>query len=170
MSAARNVPALKMATMENEQKIIDDFIFENAYEDPLLQDFLFHKLYNQLGEKDHDLWAILEATLDFSEKKNCCIAMKIGEFLVCREPCEGGYCHKHLLQIKEMRMLPRPCKVCGVGVTNTYCSSCILETGEREQNIRLAKEFEEDEPSIGSFGWHLKNQGVTGTCKQQLHV
>ena len=156
--------------MENEQKQIDDFILGNAHEDPFLEDFLFHKLYNQLGENDHDLRAILQATLDFSEKKNYCVAMKIGEFLVCGEPCEDAFCHKHLLQIKEMRMLPRPCKVCGVGVINTYCSSCILETSEREQNLRLAKEFEDDEPSIGSFGWHLKNQGLTGTCTQQLHV
>ena len=151
-----------------EQKQIDDFILENAHEDPFLQDFLFHKLYNQLGENDHDLRAILQATLDFSEKKNYCVAMKIGEFLVCGEPCEGAFCYKHLLQIKELRLLPRPCKVCGVGVINTYCSSCILETGEREKNLRLAKEFEDDEPSIGSFGWHLKNQGVKGTCTQPL--
>ena len=34
--------------------------------------------------------------------------MKIGEFLVCGEPCEDAFCHKHLLQIKELRMLPGP--------------------------------------------------------------
>ena len=154
--------------MEKEQKQVDDFIFEIAHEDPLLQDFFFHKLYNQLGENDHDLRAILQATLDFSKKKNYCVAMKIGELLVCGEPCEDAFCYKHLLQIKELRMLPRPCKGCGVGVINTYCSTCILETGEREKNLRLAKEFEDDEPSIGTFGWHLKNQGVTGSCPQPL--
>ena len=146
--------------MENEQKQIDDFILENAHEDPFLQDFLFHKLYNQLGENDNDLREIFHVTLDFSKKKNYCVAMKIGEPLVCGEPCEDAFCHKHILQIKALGLLPRPCRVCGVGAINTYCNSCILETRERDQNLLLAKEFEDDEPSVGSFGWHLKNQGV----------
>ena len=146
--------------MENEQKQIDDFIHEIAYKDPLLQDFYFHKLYNQLGENDHELRAVYQAAFDFWKKKNYCVAMKIGEFLVCGEPCEDAFCYKHLLQIKEMRMLPRPCKVCGVGVINKYCSPCILETGEREKNLRLAKEFEDAEHPIGTFGWHFKNQGA----------
>ena len=80
--------------------------------------FFFHKLYNQLGENDHDLRALYNATFDFSKKKNYCVAMKIGELLVCGEPCEDAFCYKNLLQIKELRMLPRPCKVCGVGVIN----------------------------------------------------
>ena len=89
--------------------------------------------------------------------------------MMCGEPCEDVFCHKHILQIKVLRMIPRPCRVCGVGVINTYCSPCILERRGREQNLLLAKEFEDDEPSIGSFGWHLKNQGVTGSCTQPLH-
>ena len=144
------------------QKDIDDFILECGKEDPFMDDFLFHKLYNQLGESEEDdiLRDILEYSFDFSKKKNNCVAMKLGEFLVCGEPCEDVYCYKHIVQIKTLGRLPRPCKICGVGVINTYCNTCILETGEREQKILLAKEFEDDEPSIGSFGWHLKNQGV----------
>ena len=95
--------------------------------------------------------------------------MKIGEYMMCGEPCEDMFCHKHMLQIKVQRMIPGPCSVCGVGAINKYCSSCILETRTREQSLRLAKEFEDDEPSIGSFGWHLKNQGVTESCTQPLH-
>ena len=96
--------------------------------------------------------------------------MKIGEFLVCGEPCEDAYCYKHILQIKSFGWLPRPCKVCGVGVINTYCNTCILETREREQNILLAKEFKDDEPSIGSFGWHLKNQGEARVLKPDAYM
>ena len=102
-------------------------------------------------------------------KKKECVAMNVGEFLTCGEPCEDVYCHKHIAQIKTLGWLPRACKVCGVGVINTYCKTCILETREREQNILLAKEFEDDEPSVGSFGWNLKNQDVKGACTQSLH-
>ena len=145
--------------MEKEQEQIDDFILGNAHEDPLLQDFLWHKLYNQLGKKDNVLREIFEVTFDFSKKKKYCVAMKIGELLVCGEPCEDAFCHKHLLQIKALGLIPRPCKGCGVGAINTYCNSCILETGEREKSIALAKEFEDNDSPIGTFGWHMKNQG-----------
>ena len=139
--------------VQSSQQEIDDFLSFNAHP-------LFRKLYNRMGKNDEFLRTLFEATFDFSEQKNYCPAMNIGEFLVCGEPCEGVFCLKHMLQIKELRMLLRPCRVCGVGVINTYCSNCILETRERDQNIILAKEFEDDEPSIGSFGWHLKNQGM----------
>ena len=54
--------------METQEQI-DDFILANVHEDPFLQDFLFHKLYNQLGEDDDLLRDILHVTLDFSKKK-----------------------------------------------------------------------------------------------------
>ena len=141
------------------QKQIDEFILSNANQELLSRDCLFYKLYNQLGENDDDLREFYHVAFDFSKKKNYCAAMKIGEYMVCGEPCEDAFCHKHILQIKTLGLLPRPCRVCGVGVINTYCNPCILETRERDQSILLAKEFEDDEPSIGSFGWHFKNQG-----------
>ena len=120
------------------QKEVDDF--------PLNDDD-FEKLYNRLGEND-DLRKLFDIAFDFSKKKkkkrkNHCIAMNIGEYMLCGEPCEDVFCHKHVLQIKVLGMIPRPCKVCGIGVINTYCSTCILETRTREQSIRLAKEFED---------------------------
>ena len=136
----------------SEQEVIDDFLSVSVHPD-------FRKLYDRLGENDDFIRKIFEVTFDFSEKKNQCPAMNIGAYLVCGEPCEDVFCHKHMLQIKELRMIPRPCRVCGVGVINTYCNTCILETRERDKNILLAKEFEDDETSIGSFGWQLKNQG-----------
>ena len=137
----------------SEQEAIDDFLSFSAHPD-------FRKLYDRLGEKDDFIRNIFDVTFDFSKKKQKhCIAFKIGEYMLCGEPCEDVFCNKHMLQIKELRMIPGPCRVCGVGVINTYCSSCILETRERDKNILLAKEFDDDEPSIGSFGWHLKNQG-----------
>ena len=44
---------------------------ECGKEDLLMQDFLFHKLYNQLGESEEDdiLRDILEYSFDFSKKK-----------------------------------------------------------------------------------------------------
>ena len=127
------------------QKDIDKFLWECGNEDPLMDDFIFHKLYNQLGESQEDniLRDILEYSFDFSNKKNNCVAMKVGEFSACGEPSEDVYCYKHILQIKTLGWLPRPCAVCGVGVINTYCNTCILETRERDQNIPLAKEFED---------------------------
>ena len=95
--------------------------------------------------------------------------MKIGEKIVCGEPCEDVFCNKHILQMKVLGQITRPCRVCGIGVINTYCSPCILETKTREQSLFLAKEFEDAEPSIGSFDWHLKNQGVTEPYTQPLH-
>ena len=68
--------------------------------------FLFHKLYNQLGENDDFLREIFHATFDFSKKKNYCAAMKIGEYIVCGEPCEDAFCHKHILQIKVLGLIP----------------------------------------------------------------
>ena len=120
------------------QKEVDDF--------PLNDDD-FEKLYNRLGEND-DLRKLFDIAFDFSKKKkkkrkNHCIAMNIGEYMLCGEPCEDVFCHKHMLQIKVLRMIPRPCRVCGIGVINTYCSPCILENRTREQSLRLAKEFED---------------------------
>ena len=141
-----------MELAQCSQQEIDDFLSFFAHPD-------FRKHYNRLRKNDEFIQTIYDAAFDFSEQKNYCPAMNIGEFLPCGKPCEEVFCLKHMLQIKELRMLPRPYRVCGVGVINTYCSNCILETRERYQNILLAKEFEDDEPSIGSFGWHLKNQG-----------
>ena len=128
------------------QKDIDKFLLGCGNEDPSMDDFLYHKLYNQLGESQEDniLRDILEYSFDFSNKKNNCVAMKVGEFSPCGEPCEDVYCYEHILQIKTLGWLPRPCGFCGVGVINTYCNTCILETSERDQNIALAKEFEDD--------------------------
>ena len=111
-----------------------------------MDDFLFHKVYNRLGESQEDniLRDLLEYFFDFSNKKNNCVAMNVGEFSACGDPCEDVYCYKHILQIKTLGWLPRPCGVCGVGVINTYCNTCILETRERDQNNALAKEFEDD--------------------------
>ena len=88
--------------------------------------------------------------------------MKIGENGFCGEPCEDVFCHNHMLQMKAEGRMPFPCKVCGVGVINPelICKPCRLETKTRQRSLLLAKEFENAEPSIGSFGWHLKNQGV----------
>ena len=117
------------------QQEVDDF---------LLNDDNFEKLYNRLGEND-DLRKLFDMAFDFRRKKekNHCIAMNIGEYMLCGEPCEDVFCHKHMLQIKVLRMIPRPCRVCGIGVINTYCSTCIVETRTREQSLRLAKEFED---------------------------
>ena len=95
------------------QKDIDKFLLGCGNEDPLMVDFLFHKLYNQLGESQEDniLRDILEYSFDFSNKKNNCVAMKVGEFSACGEPCEDVYCYKHILQIKTLGWLPRPCGV-----------------------------------------------------------
>ena len=110
-----------------------------------MDDFLFHKVYNRLGESQEDnILRDLEYSFDFSNKKNNCVAMNVGEFSACGEPCEDVYCYKHILQIKTLGWLPRPCRVCGVGVLNTYCNTCILETRERDQNNALAIEFEYD--------------------------
>ena len=53
------------------QKDIDKFLWECGNEDPLMDDFIFHKLYNQLGESQEDniLRDILEYSFDFSNKK-----------------------------------------------------------------------------------------------------
>ena len=127
------------------QKDIEKFLLRCGNEDPLMDDFLFHKLYNRLGESQEDniIRDILEYSFDFSNKKNNCVAMNVGEFSVCGEPCEDVYCYKHILQIKILGWLPRPCGVCGMATINTYCNTCILETRERDQNILLAKEFED---------------------------
>ena len=128
------------------QKDIDKFLLRCGNEDPLMDDFPFHKVYNRLGESQEDniLRDLLEYSFDYSNKKNNCVAMNVGEFSVCGEPCEDFYCYKHILQIKTLGWLPRPCRVCGVGVINTYCNTCILETRERDQNNALAIEFEDD--------------------------
>ena len=137
-----------------EQKQIDDFLLNSTgNRSPQMQEYLFRKLYDQMGEDD-EVREILEAAFDFSKQKNCCAAMKIGEYLCCGEPCEGMFCYKHLLQIEILGIIPRPCKCCGIGSSSTYCSPCILETGERERSLRLAKEFEDAEPAIGSYDWH----------------
>ena len=122
--------------LQCSQQEVDDF---------LLNDDNFEKLYNRLGENDEFLRKIFDVAFDFSKKKikNHCIAMNIGEYMLCGEPCEDVFCHKHMLQIKVLRMIPGPCRVCGKGAINTYCSACILETRTREQSLRLAKEFEE---------------------------
>ena len=119
----------------------------------MLNDDNFEKLYNRLGENDEFLRKIFDVAFDFSKKKikNHCIAMNIGEYMLCGEPCEDVFCHKHMLQIKVLRMIPGPCRVCGIGVINTYCSTCILETRRREQSLSLAKEFEDDDLSIESI-------------------
>ena len=118
---------------------------QQEVDDVLLNDDNFEKLYNRLGENDDFIRKIFDVAFDFSKKKrkNHCIAMNIGEYMLCGEPCEDAFCHKHMLQIKVLRMIPGPCRVCGIGVINTYCSTCILETRTREQSLRLAKEFEE---------------------------
>ena len=58
------------------QKNIDKFLLGCGNEDPLMEDFIFHKLYNQLGESQEDniLRDILEYSFDFSNKKKlvCC--------------------------------------------------------------------------------------------------
>ena len=90
------------------------------------------------------LETFLNILLISQTKKNNCVAMNVGEFSACGEPCEDVYCYKHILQIKTLGWLPRPCGVCGVGVINTNCNTCILETRERDQNNALAKEFEDD--------------------------
>ena len=128
------------------QKDIDKFIMESGNTDPLMDDYLFHKLYNKLGQSQEDniIRDLLECTFEFSRKKNNCVAMNVGDFSACGEPCEDVYCYKHILQIKILGWLPRPCRVCGLAVINTYCNNCILETSEREQNNALAKEFEYD--------------------------
>ena len=102
------------------------------------------------GEND-DLRKLFDMAFDFSNKKrkNHCMAMNIGEYMLCGKPCEDVFCHKHMLQIKVLRMIPRPCRVCGIGVINTYCSPCILETRTREQSLRLAKEFEAPRLCVG---------------------
>ena len=53
------------------QKDIDKFLLECGNEDPLMDDFLFHKVYNQLGESQEDniLRDLLEYSFDFSNKK-----------------------------------------------------------------------------------------------------
>ena len=136
-----------------EQKQIDSFLIKSGNTDPQLTEYLFRKLYDQSGEND-EIREILDVAFDFSKQKNCCAAMKIGEYLCCGEPCEGMFCYKHLLQIEILGIIPRPCKCCGIGSSSTYCSPCILETGERERSLRLAKEFEDAEPAIGSYDWH----------------
>ena len=122
-------------------------IYSQENIDFLLSDIPFKKLYNRLGENDVFFLDLFDAAFVFSEKKNYCAAMIIGKFMVCGKPCEDMFCDKHMLQIKELRMILRPCKCCGVGVINTYCSACILETRTREQSLLLAKEFE-DPPSM----------------------
>ena len=54
--------------METQQQI-DEFILPNANQDPQLTDFLFHKLYNQLGENDDFLREIFHVAFDFSKTK-----------------------------------------------------------------------------------------------------
>ena len=51
------------------QKKIDEFILSKANQDLLTQDFLFHKLYNQLGENDDDIREFFSRAFDFSKKK-----------------------------------------------------------------------------------------------------
>ena len=141
-----------------EQKNIDDFILTTCHRSPQMQEYLFRKLYDQSG--NDEIREILDVTFDFSKQKNCCAAMKIGEYLCCQEPCEGMFCYKHLLQMEGLGIIARPCKCCGIGSSNTYCDSCILEMGERERSCRLAKEFEDGEPSLGSYDWHAKKSAA----------
>ena len=147
------------------QKQIDDFILESGiHRTPEMQKYLFRKLYDQKGQDD-EVREILDAAFDFSKQKNCCAAMKIGEYLCCGEPCEGMFCYKHLLQMEGLGIIPGPCKCCGIGIDkrSTYCSPCVLETGERERGRRLAKEFEDEEAFGGKnrCAWY---EGENGFC------
>ena len=144
-----------------KQENIDSFLLNSTgNRSPQMQEYLFRKLYDQT--KNDEIREILEVTFDFSKQKNCCAALKIGEYLCCGEPCEGMFCYKHLLQVEGLGIIPGPCKCCGIGIDkrSTYCDSCMLETGERERSRRLAKEFEDDEPSIGSYDWHAKKSAA----------
>ena len=95
-------------------------------------------------------------------KKNKCSWIKLGELGCCGEPCEDVYCYMHLRMRLCGSRIPLPCLVCGVGVINFefICKRCKREKDTREKSILFAKEFGDNEPSIGSFDWHLKNQGV----------
>ena len=114
------------------QKDIDKYLLAHAKEDPMMDDFLFHKLYKRLGnsEEENILRDLIEYSFDFSNKKNACVALNLGENLPCGEPCEDFYCHKHVLQIKALSLLPRPCIGCGVGAINEYCKTCTQQLAE----------------------------------------
>ena len=127
--------------------------------DQQIMKYLFFELCDQIGE-DGEVREILEAASDFSKQKNCCAAMKLGEYLCCGEPCESMFCNKHLQQIKIQGATARPCRGCGIGTRGEYCCPCILETAKRERSRRLAKEFEDDEPPIGSYDWHAKKSAA----------
>ena len=127
---------------------IDDFILNSTgNRSPQMQEYFFRKLNDQM-EEDDEVREILEAAFDFSKQKNRCAAMKIGDYMYCGEPCEGVFCYKHLLMMEGLGIIVKPCKCCGIGTRSTYCSPCILETGERERSRRLAKEFEDAEPAL----------------------
>ena len=56
------------------------------------------------GEND-DLRKLFDMAFDFSNKKrkNHCMAMNIGEYMLCGKPCEDVFCHKHMLQIQSFK-------------------------------------------------------------------
>ena len=68
-----------------KQKQIDSFLLNSTGNQSLeMEEYLFRKLYDQT--RNAETREILEFTFDFSKQKNCCAAMKIGEYLCCGEP------------------------------------------------------------------------------------
>ena len=105
---------------QSSQQQIDDF---------LLSDEPFKKLYNRLGENDDFIRNIFDVAFDFSDKKNYCAAMEIGEYMFCGKPCEDMFCDKHNMMIFIHRTIPGPCLACGIGVMShtQLCWQCDKE-------------------------------------------
>ena len=135
----------------------------------------FKILYDRVGEKDRSFRTICNAVFGFnqrkdplSEKKNKCAWLKIGKHRYCGKTCKDVLCHKLMLMSAAGHRFPLPCFVCGVGVKDSknICKSCRLKEEIRQRSQLLAKEFEEDwddEPSVGSYDWHVKKQDANAS-------